>query len=107
MKRLAPVIVAVALGLTACGGINSGTVVGKDYVPPREWVYMQPVYTTTCSGSPPVCTQHLVSFIPITMHDPECYRLKLDDGDDTGSVCVPREAYDRVRLGDHYEGGDS
>lgn len=91
------------LALAGCGSdVSAGTVAGKEFVPARDWVYLQPNYVTTCGGKPLVCTPHLVGFIPIPMHDPACWRLTLKDGDSKGRVCVSREDYDRAALGDHY-----
>ncbi|WP_158684428.1 hypothetical protein [Amycolatopsis orientalis] len=34
--------------------------------------------------------------------DPECWRLDLVSGEDTGSVCVSRQDYDAYRAGERY-----
>lgn len=78
-----------ALFLAGCSSISSGTVTGKTYEPGFF------LTTTVCSGQPVICT-------PILSWIPECYRLDLDDGKDTGDVCVSEEDYAAYRAGDHY-----
>lgn len=106
--RRAALAGAVLLALAGCGGVSEGRVVAKDHIPEHTWIYMQPIYTTSCSGNPPVCTQRLVSYVPITMTDPECWRLTLRNGDDHGDVCVDEATWRGAAPNDYYrpkEGG--
>jgi ABC-type oligopeptide transport system substrate-binding subunit len=91
-----------ALTLTACSSsLDHGTITGKKYVPENSYTYMQPVYTQQCtgSGSTRVCTQMLTAMIPIEMTDPECWRLNLRDGKETGHVCVSKETWEAAKVG--------
>lgn len=106
MKRLhtyaASTALVGALALTGCNSeISHGTITGKSYVPAKEWTYLQPVTMQQCSGSgtTQVCSMVVTGYIPVDMSDPECWRLNLRDGDKTGHVCVPKEAWTKAKKG--------
>lgn len=81
---------AAALVLTGCG-LDHGTVTGKGYEPS----YVD--YETQCMGfdAKGMCNY----WMPMPYTRPECWRLDLRDGDDTGSTCVDRSTWDRIRTG--------
>lgn len=106
VKRLhtyaATAALAGVLTLTGCGSdIEHGTITGKRYVPENTYTYMQPIYTTQCSGSgsTQVCTQTIAMYLPVDMTDPACWRLDLRDGDKTGHVCVSKKAWEKAKKG--------
>ncbi|MFB9926305.1 hypothetical protein ACFORO_42595 [Amycolatopsis halotolerans] len=67
---------------------------GKAYEPESSYYVSQCMaYDTKAS-----CT---FSY-PVEYADPECWRLDLVSGEDTGSVCVSRQDYDAYRSGDRY-----
>ncbi|MEU7570296.1 hypothetical protein [Micromonospora sp. NPDC049240] len=102
MRRLA-VLGAAMLALAGCGSdVTSGTVVAKDHVAARDWTYWQPIYVARCD-SKGVCTMQQTGVIPVEMHDPECWRLALRAGNDTGEVCVDQQTWERTAPNDHYE----
>ncbi|GJF06689.1 hypothetical protein [Pseudonocardia sp. D17] len=83
--------VGVVLGVAVLGagcGVDRGRIVGKGYDPAAT-------YTTimTIGGCP--C-------YPVVDTEPECWRLDLRDGDDTGSVCVDRRAWDAAYVGGYW-----
>jgi hypothetical protein len=83
--------------MAACG-VDEGTVTGKGYEAPYTY------YVNTCTGynAKGACTV----WIPIPHTAPECWRLDLDDGENTGSECVSKQEYDYFGPGDFYtEGG--
>jgi hypothetical protein len=91
-----------ALVLTGCGSdLDHGTITGKRYVPEDTYTYMQPIYTTQCSGSgsSQVCYSTISMYIPISQTDPECWRLDLRDGKKTGHVCVSKSAWEKAKPG--------
>jgi hypothetical protein len=91
-----------ALTLTACGSsLDHGTITGKKYVPEKHWTYEQPIYMTHCysTGKTTSCYQSLTGFMPIPETDPECWRLSLRDGKETGHVCVSKAAWEKAKIG--------
>ncbi|MFG3710143.1 hypothetical protein [Micromonospora sp. NPDC047730] len=100
------VLVFAGLGLAACA-VTSGTVTGKQHEPAREWATYETDYDTRCTGtgSSRRCTQVPDGVDAVEHATPECYRLDLKHEDATGSVCVDRETFERVQVGDHYEEG--
>lgn len=107
MKRiLALLALAISGFIIGCGGIESGTVVGKEYDDPDSWVYMSPIWVPgTCSGTGTTrtCTPStLTGYIPIPMHDGPHWRLKLRDGDKKGRVSVDQETWNHVEIGQHW-----
>ena len=96
IKRL---VLALALLATACTShLDRGVVTGKDYTP--ESTYEMPQYMTTCTGSPPICSQTLIGFIPIT--SPESWTLHLKDGDKTGDHDVSEDEFNKYNVGSTY-----
>ena len=115
MKRLLAVLLGT-LVLPACAP-EQGDIVDKKYEPERTWYTTEPIYstqtyscprtttvngkTTTVSGT---CTRQVQTGSHQVQHyDPEEFRLKITDGEDTGWVSVPERTYDRAKVGDYYE----
>lgn len=106
-------LVLLALLLGACGGgIHEGTVIGRSYDDPDDWLYLQPIPHTMCfpEGKVTSCTT-TYTFIPIPMHDGPHWFLKLEkctvgDGDtrdcEHGDIEVTEQTYNTVRDGDYY-----
>ncbi|WP_158881933.1 hypothetical protein [Amycolatopsis anabasis] len=97
MRRKASIVgllVGGAFFVAGCSSVTSGTVTGKEYEP--ETTVLVP--TCTIYDSKGMC----VIWTPLPFTDPECWRLDLDDGKATGSVCVSRQDYDRYKKGDRY-----
>lgn len=106
MKRLhtyaATAALAGALVLTGCGsGVSHGKIMSKQYVPEKDWTYMQPMYTTHCNtvNKTTSCSQTLTGFIPIPETDPECWRLNLSKDGHTGHVCVSQHSWETAIIG--------
>lgn len=95
MKRrsLSAAAVVLLVGLVGgCGkGLDHGVVVGKVYVP-QITTYIE---QCTIVGKVPVCW-------PIPITQPECWRLDLKLGQQTGRVCVHEDTWDATQLGDSY-----
>jgi hypothetical protein len=109
VKRLhtyaASAALAGALTLTGCGSdVEHGEITSKKYVPENSWTYMQPITTQQCTGSgtSQICQSIVTGYIPIDMSDPECWRLNLRDGDETGHVCVSEKAWNKASKGDQW-----
>ena len=77
--------VALLLALTACGAGTSGTITEKEFEPGGTKV------TCTGIGKKQKCKSS-------TTYD--CWELELDD---TTDICVSRETYDRVRVGEFFQ----
>jgi hypothetical protein len=94
MKRVGAVLALSAL-LTACGGVSEGRVEGKTYYPESGY------YTSICASynQQGACT---VS-VPMWNVIPECWGLELYNAGETGTVCVDKETYDRVKLGERWK----
>ena len=97
----------VATLLAGCGYPQDleGEVTGKEFQQGYDYVYMQPIYTTTCSGNPPTCTSNLTGMYPIFYTVPDCYSITVE-GITSGSTCITAEEYDTLNVGDHYIGPD-
>lgn len=93
MKKFLPTLALLAIALTACSPIKSGTIIEKDYDPPYESTYM------LCSmyNSNGTCAV----WIPMTDHIPESFNLKLQEGEDTGWRSVTKETYDSHEIGSY------
>lgn len=93
MKKFLPALALLAITLTACSPIKSGTIIEKDYDPPYESTYMM------CGmyDSKGLCTV----WIPMTNYHPESYNLKLQEGEDTGWRSVSKETYDSYATGSY------
>lgn len=70
--------------LAACGEPVVGPVVGRNHHDASTWIYMQPVYSTRCSGNPMVCTQYQSGMVPVTQYTPERWTLVVADENDEG-----------------------
>lgn len=84
-----------------CSNLEHGEITSKKYEPESRYTVMVPVYTSQCSwnGKTTTCHQVLSTIIPTEQTDPECWRLNLRDGDETGHVCVSEKAWNRAREG--------
>lgn len=94
MRFLAPLALALVL-LTACGGMSSGKVMSKAYDPPIDYTY----FICGAYTSQGVC----IAQIPMIGTNPECWRLNLRNADDEGSVCVTRDLWGVLKVGDRWE----
>ena len=94
MKRSAPLLALIWL-LTACGGMTEGRVAEKGYEPPSGY------YTMICSAynTQGMCTVN----VPMWVDVPECWWLQLTNAGETGSVCVDKQEWDNVKVGDRWE----
>lgn len=88
MKKplLIGIVTIVAFALTGCGGITSGKVTGKVIEPERR-------YSTVV----------LVGKVPITQWhtDDEDYCLNISEGEETGYICVEKDVYDEIQVGEY------
>lgn len=108
-RRVTAGLVAVValLALVGCGAPVRGEIVGKDVRPAYTYVHMQPIYTTTCSGSGSsrVCTSSVSGYIPIPMTMPACYRLHVrDENGKVRDTCLDEADWNRRQVGDQYDG---
>ncbi|AWN03592.1 hypothetical protein SEA_MASHLEY_79 [Microbacterium phage Mashley] len=89
--RAVAALAALALALTGCSAINSGTITAKVIEPAHTTI------STTCVpvGKVIVCT-------PNTIYDDEDYRFDLRNEDETGYVYVDRTTFDQYDEGDFY-----
>ena len=110
---------SVAL-LAACGTrVEAGTIVGKEYVPAKDWTSQEPTYawiphthtSTTCSGKPLVCRTSTYTTSDYTWigmhteyhHDDQKWVLHLKDKDgNPGDVTVPQTVYSEQQIGNWY-----
>lgn len=122
MKRIVLSLLAV-LALTACAP-DQGDIVKKKYEPAHTWYSTEYEYrtetyscpktqTTTVNGKTTTrtytgtCTRQVqTGSHQVPHYEPERFRLKIDDGGDTGWVSVPERTYDRAKVGDYYDNGD-
>lgn len=93
--------------LAGCGYAQDleGEITGKEFQQGYDYVYMQPIYTTTCSGNPPTCTSNLSGMYPIFYTVPDCYSITVE-GPTSGSTCISAEEYAALNVGDQYVGPD-
>lgn len=117
MKRLTATALLTAILLAACGGITEGTVYEKTYTPARDWTTTEPDYDTRCTTKTRMktvngktrtetyqdCQRYQDGWEEVAHHEDECYRVAFREGDDTSSVCVTKEQYDAVEIGDPFE----
>jgi len=93
-------------GLAACSTDDlQGTVVGKEVEPGYNNTTFMPTYSTTCTGSPPVCTQSQTGVIPITSYVPTCYKIYVE-GTTSGDSCIDKGKWESLSEGDDYVGVD-
>lgn len=104
--RVCVVLVVGLLVFTACGKNDlQGDITAKEHQPGYEYVYYQPMYSTSCSGNPAVCTQVLTGMLPIYYWVPDCYKITVK-GTTSGSACIDKTEYDTIKIGDSYTGPD-
>jgi hypothetical protein len=81
-------LIGVAVLLLA-GCVYGGTVTRKSYVPSESRVECMHIGSNPC--------------FPMTVEDPECWQLVLQQGGDTGEVCVDPKVWDQTQVGQHYQ----
>lgn len=106
MKKIAAVI-ALALGLTACGGPEEGWVTFMEHQPSYVTTDTVPNYMTTCGYDPATksqtCKQTLIGFNEVERTVDECYYIAFkDDSGETGSDCVEPTRFETLKVGDWY-----
>lgn len=85
---------------------SSGIVIDRSFSPEHDWIYMQPIPHENCTstGKTTVCTTYF-TYIPIPMHDPDRWSLRVRDESDTEDwVDVPQSVYDGCDLSLYYPG---
>jgi hypothetical protein len=95
-------LVLLAFALTACGAdVTHGTITSKQYVPQSTYTQEQPVYSERCLlvNKQEDCSTFVSTWIPVQETDPECWKLNLKSGKNTGSVCVPQSAWESAKVG--------
>lgn len=119
MTRPAWIAVGVAVVVLASTGIGwafyasrggepitSGRVVGKQFVAAHDETVMIPIYGTTCSGKPTICTTHLITMIPTTDHHADAWRLRVESCAEKcrqGWIKVSESEYDGTTTGMQWE----
>ena len=93
MKKFLPSLALLAIALTACSPIKSGTLIEKDYQPPYDSTYMM------CGmyDSKGMCSM----WMPMTDHHPESFNLKLQEGEDIGWRSVTKGTYESHEIGSY------
>lgn len=93
MKKFLPTLALLAIALTACSPIKSGTIIEKDYDPPYQSTYMM------CGmyDSKGMCSM----WMPMTDQHPESFNLKLQEGEDTGWRSVTKGTYESHEIGSY------
>ena len=92
-NKRAGALLAVLL-VAGCASVERGLVVGKAH--DEEWVS----FITQCVN---IGKNACGGMIQIPVVNPECWRLELRNGGDTGAVCVDAERWDAARIGDWFE----
>jgi outer membrane biogenesis lipoprotein LolB len=96
------VLAAACLLLAGCAApLAHGTITGKHYEPAEQHTQMEPIYGDRCttSGKRTSCSTTITGWFPQSTTTPECYRLDLRDGQQTGHVCVSPDEYAHARTG--------
>lgn len=90
LREIAALCLSIQL-LTGC--VDKGIVISKEYDASYTW------FSTQCVqiGNNACGTMTIVPHF-----EPECWRLDLRDGADTGSVCVDRNMWGQVRIGQYW-----
>ena len=106
MRKLLAVLMCVA-ALAACSSDPvEGEVVNKGIRPASVYIYYQPIYSTTCSGSGSyrMCHQIQIGSIPIDMSRPECPQLKVRNSKGKiKEVCISMHEFEGTYIGQHYK----
>lgn len=97
VARVAVRLAVLAVALSACGGPASGRVISKGHHDP---------YTSFITQCLPMGSNPCGSIILLPIDEPECWELRLQDQDDSGSVCVDSQSWARIAVGDHYRAPD-
>jgi len=99
VRKLGVVLLVIVLAalLFSCYTMESGTVVGKEFVPAHtnEWLYWYPLPK---GGG---------FYIPMTDHIPDKWYITLEDTDEeykkhSQTIEVSQEKYKRINVGDRY-----
>lgn len=93
-KALVITLAVVALALTACVSVKSGTVADKIYREP----YQSIINTCASYGTNGQCK----IYVPITQHHKECWKVTITDGEHASDWCLSKEKYDTLNVGDTY-----
>lgn len=93
MKRFLPIFILLAVLLTACSPIKSGTLVEKDYQPSYESTYLM------CSMYD--AKSNCAVWVPVTQDNPESFHFKLREGEDTGWRSVSKATYESYEVGSY------
>lgn len=88
-----PVLAAAAVLLAGCSSLDHGAVTGKQYEAGYWWT------DSICASWGKYGCQ---LYIPYQEWQPECWKLDLASGKDTGSVCVDRATWDAKHAGEQY-----
>ena len=100
------IVVLAALLLSSCGDDLDGVVTNKNVQPGYSYTYMQPMTTTTCSGTPSVCRTTTTGYLPIFYYVPTCWEITVE-GSTSGDTCVSEEKWNSLMVGDEYVGPDA
>lgn len=106
MRKLL-VLLMFAVALTACSSDPvEGEVVNKGIRPASVYIYYQPIYSTSCSGSGSyrTCHQIQIGSIPQDMSRPECPQLKVRNSKGKiKEVCISMPEFENTYIGQHYK----
>lgn len=102
MKRVLVAVAAVAVIAAGCSSLDHGTVTAKQFDP--GYYTTDLICAAYGTGSQAgVCRL----WLPYQEWVPECWRLYLKSGNDTGSQCVPESTYQHYQIGQTYPGAVS
>lgn len=82
-------ILAICICLVGCDGITRGEVYDLEYVEPRTWVQMAPIYNGKS-----------FNYMPIVHNEPERYFVYIRDGEQSAKLEVSRDTFDGLEVGD-------
>lgn len=94
-RRVIVLVIAAAVIvslLTGCG-ISEGQIIDKQYSPAHTT-------TTTQIQYNPATKSNMI--IPIIKNEPDRWKFKLKNNDDTGWIYVSKIVYDKFEIGDYY-----
>ena len=85
---------------------TEGIVIDRSFSPAHDWTYLQPIPHENCTtvGKTTSCFT-TYTYIPIPMHDPDRWSLRVRDADDTEDwLDVPEGVYQTCQLSAYYPG---
>lgn len=93
-------VIAMAVALAGCGA-TEGTVTEKEHEPARTWTETVQTYGDSCTGTGTKrkCVRVYKGPRVEIRHSAECWELDLSDGSE---VCVSRQVWESVKVGDFY-----